>query len=772
LRSPPIAVVAPLLAVLLLWPAAVRAQPPGAAAPAPDGEAALRRGDFEAAAGALEEAARRAEARGDAAAELEARLRLATAEEGLGRYEAAHRSLERALALAKRRSQPAALAAVHGALGNVYVALGSRDDAERELRSAVRFAEAAGSPALEASAQNNLGNLYAVVWSREGGEEAARLGAQAYAKATAEARAAGDAALEARSLANAARFAVDRRDAPAARELLDRAFETAQPLPASHANAYTLLHLGRSHQRLDAERAAPDAVLLKRAHAALTRAEAMAREIGDARASAWALGYLGELYARERRHEEALGLTQRAVFQAQRVDAADSLYLWHAQAGRLQWELGHPGESLSQYQASVDLLAELRPAMVQSYGSPARSFREGAGRIYSEYVDRLLRRAARAPDPEAARPDLLRAQQLMERLKAAELRDYFQDDCVDAYREKIRSLESASRNAAIVYPVLLDDRLEILVSGPGGIRQFTVDVPRAELEEEVQLLRRLLEKRTTRQFLPHAQKVYGWLVAPIAAELEPADIETLVFVPDGALRMVPMSALHDGERFLVERLPIATTPGLELTDPRPLDRESPQLFLGGLSEAVQGYPPLDHVPRELDAIRALYGGELLLDDSFQVKNVERRMLNQPYSIVHIASHGEFGGNSDDTYLLTHEGRITMDQLADYVGATRFREQPLELITLSACETAAGDERSALGLAGLAIKSGARSALGTLWKVNDLAASDLIVSFYEALQEPGVSRAGALQRAQLRMLDDPRYRHPGYWAAFLLISDWL
>jgi CHAT domain-containing protein len=148
------------------------------------------------------------------------------------------------------------------------------------------------------------------------------------------------------------------------------------------------------------------------------------------------------------------------------------------------------------------------------------------------------------------------------------------------------------------------------------------------------------------------------------------------------------------------------------------------------------------------------------------------MLNQPYSIVHIASHGEFGGNSDDTYLLTHEGRITMDQLADYVGATRFREQPLELITLSACETAAGDERSALGLAGLAIKSGARSALGTLWKVNDLAASDLIVSFYEALQEPGVSRAGALQRAQLRMLDDPRYRHPGYWAAFLLISDWL
>ena len=114
----------------------------------------------------------------------------------------------------------------------------------------------------------------------------------------------------------------------------------------------------------------------------------------------------------------------------------------------------------------------------------------------------------------------------------------------------------------------------------------------------------------------------------------------------------------------------------------------------------------------------------------------------------------------------------MDRLGDYVGLFKFRDTPLELLTLSACETAQGDERAALGLSGIAIKAGARSALGTLWVVNDEAAAQLVIAFYRQLQDESVSRALALQRAQLELLGTLAYEHPSYWSPFLLISSWL
>jgi CHAT domain-containing protein len=127
---------------------------------------------------------------------------------------------------------------------------------------------------------------------------------------------------------------------------------------------------------------------------------------------------------------------------------------------------------------------------------------------------------------------------------------------------------------------------------------------------------------------------------------------------------------------------------------------------------------------------------------------------------------------DETFLLTYDGQLSIERLGDFVGLFRFRDQPLELLTLSACDTAAGDDRAALGLAGIAVRAGARTALGTLWKVNDRAASQLVVEFYRQLQNQEVSRAVALQRAQRRLIRDARYWHPGYWSPFVLINNWL
>jgi CHAT domain-containing protein len=161
-----------------------------------------------------------------------------------------------------------------------------------------------------------------------------------------------------------------------------------------------------------------------------------------------------------------------------------------------------------------------------------------------------------------------------------------------------------------------------------------------------------------------------------------------------------------------------------------------------------------------------------MNQSFVFSRLEQGLKDKLLTVVHIASHAKFETRAAATFLLTFDDKLTMDQLSQVVGLFKFRDEPLELLTLSACETAAGDDRAALGLAGVAIKAGARSALATLWSVNDAATSELVAEFYRQLRNPALSKAQALQRAQLAMLDDPVGRHPGYWAPFLLISNWL
>ena len=124
------------------------------------------------------------------------------------------------------------------------------------------------------------------------------------------------------------------------------------------------------------------------------------------------------------------------------------------------------------------------------------------------------------------------------------------------------------------------------------------------------------------------------------------------------------------------------------------------------------------------------------------------------------------------FLLTFDDKLSLDRVNQMIGVFRFRDDPLELLTLSACDTAAGDDRAALGLAGIAIKAGARSALATLWNINDQATVGLVLDFYRELKNPAISRVGALQRAQLKLIENPRYEHPGYWSAFLMINNWL
>ncbi len=697
---------------------------------------------------------------------IKALLQLAEAQQALGEYRDAARTLNKGLVLAEERGDARPIALILGALGNIHIALGPPSKAEQQLVRAAALAEKSHAQALSAVILNNLGNHYAF-------QEASAKALAAYTKSAKLARQVENPVLAAHALANAARVTFQEGKPGKAKTLADQAAGIVHNLEDSHDKAYLLINIARTLSRLDAQLPGSKPPLRLESYRLLSEANEVATQVADPRAASYALGYLGELYEAERRYEEALAFTGRAIFHAQQVGANESLYLWHWQSGRLFNALGDREAAIDTYRHAVDILQTLRHQMSVTYGAPGSSFRESVGPVYQQLVDLLLKDAADTRDSVRVETLLRGARKTVEQFKAAELRDYFRDDCVDALQAKVKDVEEASVSAVVVYPILLKDRVELLLSFPGGkIKRYLVPVSSMALTEEVRTFRRLLEKRTTNEYRSQARKLYQWLIEPFQSELETKDIDTLVFVPDGVLRTVPMSALYDGRHFLIEKYAVAVTPGIELTDPRPLDRQQLRAVFGGLSKAVRGFPPLAHVQRELQGIQQSYGGTLLLDEEFLQDRLQETLTDERLNILHIATHAQFKGDIDNSFLLTYDGRLTINQLADYVGVFRFRETPLELLVLSACETAQGDERAALGLSGIAIKAGARSALGALWKVNDVATSRLISDFYEQLKDPAASRAVALQRAQRNLIEDLSYRHPGYWSAFLLLNSWL
>jgi len=317
------------------------------------------------------------------------------------------------------------------------------------------------------------------------------------------------------------------------------------------------------------------------------------------------------------------------------------------------------------------------------------------------------------------------------------------------------------------------DRLELLISFPDGIHQVTVPVSRTELTREVRLFRNAIENTGSgNRYLAPAQQLYDWLIRPLEGYFDGRNLDTLVFVPDGPLRTIPMSALHDGDRFLVEKFALATTPGVSLTSAEPIGDIEPSVLANGITEPVQGFSALPNVAEELQGIDRLFPTRINRDAQFQLTTVERSMTEGRYSIVHIATHGQFDSDHRNSFLLTYDDRMTMNRLEESLSLRRYEEEPIDLLVLSACQTAAGDDRAALGMAGIALKAGARSALASLWFINDASTSALMQDFYRNLRSGDASKAEALQTAQIDLLSNPAYEHPAYWAPFLLIGNWL
>ncbi len=696
----------------------------------------------------------------------DATLQLAKVYQALGQDHKAVAHLNRALAFARAAepSRPVHVANVLASLGHAHIVAGPKETAEAYLREALRLAITHDTLGLIVAVQNDLGNLFA-----SQGEYHDAL--EAYRDSAVQAETAGQAMGASRALANTAKVALQLKQFAMSAEALDNAWHWGQKVPSSHDTALTWISIGETAYRLHRHLPALSSELLSLAYTTLTQAVEAAQDLGDVRAESYALGYLGRLYEAEDRDQEALQLTRRAVFAAQKAYAPEALYKWQWQVGRLLAGQGDTDAAIISYALAVETLQSIRSELPRRYGKPETTFRSSVGQVYFELVDLLLKRAATFPESEPRyASDLQQTRETIERLKAEELQDYFQDECVQAAEHRRTSLHTISQTAIVVYPISLPDRLELLVNLPTGLKRFAVPVPSTIFEQTVKRFRQKLQGHA-RRYLRDAQDLYDWLIRPFEPALRHLSTDTIVFVPDGNLRTIPMAALHDGKQFLIEKYAIAITPGLDLTEPRPMTRQSTQLLAGGLTQATQGYRALPYVADELRSILNLYRGTLLIDDDFRLEKLADETQRKRFGIVHIASHGQFVSSAGDSFILTANAKLSLDHLRDFVGRFRYHKEPLELLTLSACETALGDDRAALGLAGIAIKAGARSALATLWRVNDKAASQLVETFYRQLLVPMTSRADALQYAQRSLLKD-KTSHPFFWAPFLLINTWL
>jgi len=754
------------MAFLLLCPLVSNAgAEPSAEAFVRQGLAAEQAGDWEQALVAWKEAARLYDQAGQTKDHIQALSHAAHAARTLGHLNQAFLQQELALQLARKQSDPYWLTLTLSELAKTYVTNRQFDVAAEYIQQAVDLAQAHAFSALAPSLQNDLGIVLALQ-----GRPVDALAAFHQAAALADIQ--GTTLLPARARINAARVAMQVQRWEEAAADLDDADHRLAASPDSPDKIDGLINLALGYRGLSTAQADDHAPRLTKAAALLQEAASMAERSGHRRFASYAYGHLGHIYEDERRIDEALLLTRRALFAAQAAGAPESLYRWQWQSGRLLTSLGKLDEALSAYQDAASTLQPIRAEVARAAQSSPDPDHPSIRALYFEFADLLLKRAALVQDEGETEPYLRTARDVIEVYKAAELRDYFRDDCVDQLQARITKLDSVSASTAVVYPIMFKDRTELLVSFPDRLTRQSIPVTASALTEEVRRFRQRLEKRTTREYLPHAQQLYDWLIRPLQQDLRRLHVDTLVFVPDGALRTIPMAALHDGESFLIAHYAVAVTPGLELTDPHPLPRTGIQLLSSGLTKSVQGFPPLPHVAEEVGYLHSLFRGEQLLDQQFVAPRIETALRDGRYNIFHIATHGLFATDVSQSFLLTFDGKLTMTELERLVGLFRFRRDPLELLTLSACETGIGDDRAALGLAGIAVKAGARSALATLWFINDDASVELMSEFYRQLRDTSISKAQALQRAQLKLISERVYEHPAYWAAFLLLNNWL
>ncbi|WP_375515753.1 CHAT domain-containing protein [uncultured Nostoc sp.] len=598
-------------------------------------------------------------------------------------------------------------------------------------------------------------------------------------------------------------------------------------LPPSRASVYTRIKFAQNLTQLK-EKISIDTSSWLNIAQQLSTAIKQAQSLQDRRAESYAMGSLGELYEKTGQFSDAQELTEKALFRAQSINASDIAYQWQWQLGRILKKKGDIKGAIASYNVAYKTLQSLRGDLVAINPDVQFSFRENIEPVYRELVELLLRspqgstasvpfeklnqrdaslqkantdplyetlRERRLANADAQRlanaslslspqeginqDNLKLARDVIESLQLAELDNFFRSACLNPTQELDPVVDKKDQRAAVIYPIILPDRLDVILKLPNQeLRHYKTAIAQNDVENIIAELRKnLLNVTATVRVQQQSQQIYDWLIRPAQTELVNSGIKTLVFVLDGELRNIPMAVLYDKqqEKYLVEKYAIALTPGLQLLDPKPLRQVQLNALTAGVSEKrpVEGkeFSELENVPRELKEIKSeVSNSEELLNQQFTQTNLQNKLQTVSFSVVHLATHGEFSSDAEKTFILTWDKLVKVKEFDNLLRVSdKNRFNGIELLVLSACQTAEGDKRAALGLAGIAMRAGVRSTLATLWSIDDRSTTDVMSEFYRQLKA-GVNKAEALKRAQLGIF--AKEKAPYFWAPYVLVGNWL
>ncbi|MGR8928990.1 MAG: CHAT domain-containing protein [Gammaproteobacteria bacterium] len=513
------------------------------------------------------------------------------------------------------------------------------------------------------------------------------------------------------------------------------------------------------------------------------------------RLEAEALGQMATLYRWQGRIEEAIQLLEQALSLSQQQNQPELVAQLAAKKGELL-RLTHDNEgALAAYETAVDNLYAIRADVPITLLDGQSALQTMIDPIYRNYVDLLLD-PERKIAPEKAEPLLTKAIDSMEAIKEADLQDFFLGRCsFDA--ENSQNWKNLSfPNVGILYPILLKDRAELLLKIGSKLIRHTVNIPADQVQKQTLALITALERG--KDYRSASKQLYQWLFSPIEEELRKADVNVILYVPDRSLRAAPLTAFSDGGSFLVERYAVVTLPNLAIQSlSRVNAHQSPELraLLAGLSkpdgasidqlpsgftgqnsdtprsrDAIIEELSLPSVEEEIRTVAEKEQSTTLLNDQFTASALRSDIETGDYGKVHIASHGYFGKNAKESFIMTYDQNMTLLDIKNTLEAENLKAKPIDLLTLSACKTAEGDDSMLLGFSGLAVQSNVLSAVGSLWAINDAATMEFMRLFYDELAQSH-NKALALRKAQVAMIKSKKFRHPFYWSSFILIGDW-
>lgn len=583
-------------------------------------------------------------------------------------------------------------------------------------------------------------------------------------------------------------------------------------LTPSYQGIYAQINYARSLARL------PQTTVTKSIESILQRALQQARAINARRGESYALGYLGQNYSRQGKLNKAITFTNQALAVAEaentHSDAREVSYLWQSQLGFLLEQSGRFDEAISAYTLAFNTLQSLRIDLNTHNQMVQFDFRQEVKPVYLHLANLLLSHdhlitaeSLTSIDlPNTTSTDNLElARQVIESLQLAELDNFFQDPCSSA-AELAVTIDDLDPQGAVIYPIVLSDRLEVILSMAGKpLQLFTTNISEIEVNRTLDALYDSLYNQSidnsavnifsttplnpqevianTQALLPNLREIYRWLIEPLEQELTSNQIETLVFVLGGKLQNVPMAALYDGKQYLLEKHSVALAPSLQLLNTQAKPRNELKVLAAGLSQQVEIkqeiFPPLNNVPEELKQIQAIFPrSQQLLNQEFTVENLQQQ-LQKGFPIIHLATHGVFSSDPQQIFIVTGDRQtINLNTFSTLLSSS---DQRPELIVLSACDTATGDERAVLGLAGVAVRSGSTT-VASLWSVEDDSTSKLMREFYRQLSNSSTKKVTALQQAQLSLVKSLRAHpplpelkqlppHPYSWAAYVLLGNW-